>query len=459
MLYQAEQLPDDAARGNTEGLRSRSVFLDSTTIITSPQLTAPSPLAREQFRATLVTHRRSRIELDGPVLTPMIVFSAHRLYSPQEEILHPLVFVEDGIISSVSSRAHREAPANATVVDLGEAILAPGFVDIHIHGGAGLDVMRASADELPRLNNFLTRHGVTGYFPTTVAAPLEQTCAALGRLADAIESGQENLSVGGAAVQSLPLGIHLEGPFLSHKRRGVHPAEYLVEPTVQIFERLWQAARGHVRMMTIAPELSGALEVIAEAARRNVLVSIGHSDASLETARAGVYAGARHATHTFNAMRPLDHRDPGILAEVLTDNQITADIIADGIHVMPEVIRLFLQAKGKDRAVLVTDAISATGMPNGTYQLGPLQVEVKDGKCTMDGKLAGSVLTMDRAVRNVTQFGGWSLQDSVGAATLNPARAAGLAKHGRIIAGAEANLVALNSNGDVLQTFVRGRSS
>jgi N-acetylglucosamine-6-phosphate deacetylase len=212
-------------------------------------------------------------------------------------------------------------------------------------------------------------------------------------------------------------------------------------------------------MMTIAPELSGALEVIAEAARRNVLVSIGHSDASLETARAGVYAGARHATHTFNAMRPLDHRDPGILAEVLTDNQITADIIADGIHVMPEVIRLFLQAKGKDRAVLVTDAISATGMPNGTYQLGPLQVEVKDGKCTMDGKLAGSVLTMDRAVRNVTQFGGWSLQDSVGAATLNPARAAGLAKHGRIIAGAEANLVALNSNGDVLQTFVRGRSS
>jgi N-acetylglucosamine-6-phosphate deacetylase len=392
-------------------------------------------------------------------LAHMIVLSAHRLYSPQEEILDPLLFVEDGIISSVTSAAQREIPSGAEVIKLGEAILAPGFIDIHMHGGAGLDVMRASPDELPRLNNFLTTHGVTGYFPTTVGAPLDQTCAALERLADAIDAAQKKHSVDGDAVQALPLGIHLEGPFLSHKRRGVHPPEYLVEPTLQIFERLWQAARGHVRMMTIAPELPGALGVIAEAARRNVLVSIGHSDASLEAARAGVNAGARHATHTFNAMRPLDHRDPGILAEVLTDNRITADIIADGIHVMPEIVRLFLQAKGKDRAVLITDAISATGMPNGTYQLGPLQVEVRDGKCTLDGKLAGSVLTMERAVRNAAQFGGWSLQDSVAAATLNPARAAGLAKHGRISAGAEANLVALNSNGDVLQTFVRGRSS
>ena len=388
----------------------------------------------------------------------MIVLCAHRLYSPQDEIQDPVVIIEDGIISSVSSRKERDIPSSATVIDLGEAILAPGFIDIHMHGGAGLDVMRASVNELPRLNNFLTRHGVTSYFPTTVAAPLDQTCNSLERLANSIEAAQQNRSIGDA-VQALPLGIHLEGPFLSHQRRGVHPPEYLVEPTLQIFERLWQAARGHVRMMTIAPELPGALEVIAEAAARHVLVSIGHSDASLEAARAGVHAGARHATHTFNAMRPLDHRDPGILAEVLTDNHITADIIADGIHVMPEVIQLFLQAKGKDRSVLITDAISATGMPNGTYQLGPLQVEVKDGKCTMDGKLAGSVLTMDRAVRNVTQFGGWSLQDSVGAATLNPARAAGLSKQGRILAGAEANLVALNSNGDVLRTFVRGRSS
>jgi N-acetylglucosamine-6-phosphate deacetylase len=390
----------------------------------------------------------------------MIVLCADRLFTPQQEIQNPLLFVEDGLISAVSSRAEQEIPHHATVLDLTKdvagAILAPGFVDIHMHGGAGLDVMRASTAELPHLNKFLTTHGVTGYFPTTVAAPLDQTCAALERLADAVAVA--TISNNGNAVQARPLGIHLEGPFLSHKRRGVHPPEYLVAPTLAIFERLWQAARGQVRMMTIAPELPGALEVIAEAARRKVCVSIGHSNAELDAARAGVRAGARHATHTFNAMRPLDHRDPGILAEVLTDGQLTADIIADGIHVAPEVVQLFLKAKGIERSVLITDATAAAGMPDGAYQLGPIQVEVKDGRCTMDGKLAGSVLTMDRAVRNVMQFAGWSLQDAVRAATLNPARATGLPQHGKLVPGAEANLVVLSPNGEVRKTIVRGRS-
>ncbi|MFZ0997373.1 MAG: N-acetylglucosamine-6-phosphate deacetylase [Candidatus Sulfotelmatobacter sp.] len=390
----------------------------------------------------------------------MIVLSANRLYTPQEEIKDPLLFIEDGLVSAVSSRAQREIPKNAKVIDLtndalAESILAPGFVDIHMHGGAGVDLMRAAPGELPRLNKFLTTHGVTGYFPTTVAAPLDQTCAALERLADAIEAAQGSLGEGDA-LQARPLGIHLEGPFLSHKRRGVHPPEYLVEPTLQIFDRLWQAARGHVRMMTIAPELPGALEVIAEAARREVCVSIGHSDATLEAARAGVRAGARHATHTFNAMRPLDHRDPGILAEVLTDRQLSADIIADGIHVAPEVIQIFLRAVGLERSVLITDAMAAAGMPDGTYQLGPIQVEVKDGKATKDGTLAGSVLTMDRAVRNITRFSHWTLREAVRAATLNATRAVGLAQHGELAPGAEANIIVLSPDGDVRRTIVRG---
>ena len=392
----------------------------------------------------------------------MIVLCAKSLYTPQEEIKDPLVFIEDGFVSAVSSRAQQEIPKNATVVDvakdgLADAILVPGFVDIHMHGGAGLDVMRAGLGELPHLNQFLTTHGVTGYFPTTVAAPLDHTCVALERLADAIEARQTSPAANGDGIQARPLGIHLEGPFLSHKRRGVHPPEYLVEPTLQVFERLWQAARGHVRMMTIAPELPGALEVIAEAARRKVCVSIGHSDAELEGARAGVRAGARHATHTFNAMRPLDHRDPGILGEVLTDGQLSADIIADGIHLAPEVVQIFLREKGLERSVLITDAMAAAGMPDGTYQLGPIQVEVKDGKCMKDGTLAGSVLTMDRAVRNVTQFAGWTLQHAVRAATLNAARAVGLARHGHLSPGAEANVVVLNRDGEVKKTMVHGR--
>jgi N-acetylglucosamine-6-phosphate deacetylase len=390
----------------------------------------------------------------------MIVLSANRLYTPQEEIKDPLLFIEDGLISAVSSRAERDIPKNAMVIDLAsdglaEAILAPGFVDIHMHGGAGVDLMRAAPDQLPGLNKFLTTHGVTGYFPTTVAAPLDQTCAALGRLADAIEAAQ-GTHAEGDAMQARPLGIHLEGPFLSHKRRGVHPPEYLVEPTLEIFERLWQAAHGHVRMMTIAPEIPGALEVIAEAARRKVCVSIGHSDATLEAARAGVRAGARHATHTFNAMRPLDHRDPGILGEVLTDRELSADIIADGIHVAPEVIQIFLRSVGFERSVLITDAMAAAGMPDGTYQLGPIQVEVKDGKCTSNGSLAGSVLTMDRAVRNIKRFSHWTLREAVRAATLNATRAVGLAQHGELAPGAEANIIVLSPDGEIRRTIVRG---
>jgi N-acetylglucosamine-6-phosphate deacetylase len=381
------------------------------------------------------------------------VFTASRLYTPVEEIQTPLLTVEDGRIAEVSSLSGKAVALNAKLVDFGDAVIVPGFFDIHIHGGAGLDVMLASASELPRLGRFLATHGVTGYFPTTVAAPLDSTCAGLERLADAIDA-----TIANGTAQAQPLGIHLEGPFLSHKRRGVHPPEYLVTPTLAVFERLWQAARGHVRMLTIAPEIPGAMEVITEAVRRNVCVSIGHSDAEMTVAQDAVKAGARHATHTFNAMRPLDHRDPGIIAEVLTDDRLSADMIVDGIHVAPPVVKLFLEAKGRERAVLITDAISATGMPDGRYQLGPIEVDVKDGKCTSGGSLAGSVLTMDRAVRNVTKFSRWSLRDAVRAATLNPARAVGLASHhGVLVSGANADFTVLSPAGEVLKTIVCGR--
>jgi N-acetylglucosamine-6-phosphate deacetylase len=391
----------------------------------------------------------------------MIAICANRLYTPREEMQNPLLFVEDGRIAEVSSRAQREIPANATVIDFQhdfpDAILAPGYVDIHVHGGNGVDVMRAAPSEFVQLNRFHAGHGVTGYFATTVAAPIDETCRSLERIAGVIEAAQNQAAENGDSPQAVPLGIHLEGPFLSHQRRGVHPPEYLVEPTPEIFDRLWQAARGLVRMMTIAPELPGALETIADAARHNVCISLGHSDASLEAARAGVRAGARHATHTFNAMRPLDHREPGILGEVLGDESISADIIADGIHVAPEVVKLFLRAKGMERSVLITDATAAAGMPDGKYRLGPIEVEVKDGKCTNNGSLAGSVLTMDRAVRNITQFSRWSLKDAVRAATLNAARVVGLEQHGQIAAGAEANIIVLGPEGEVKKTMVRGR--
>jgi N-acetylglucosamine-6-phosphate deacetylase len=236
----------------------------------------------------------------------------------------------------------------------------------------------------------------------------------------------------------------------------MHPPADLQKPTLGAFEKLWQAARGQIRVMTIAPELDGAPELIAEATKRGVCVSIGHSDADLDQARKGVAAGARHATHTFNAMRPLDHRVPGILGEVLSNPRLTAEVIADGIHVHPTVIQLVTKAKGADGTVLVTDATAATGMPDGRYFLGLVEIEVKDGMCTHDGTLAGSVLTLDKAVRNVMSFADWNLQNAVRAASLNPARTAGAKNKGLLQPGADADLVVMSETGDVKATIVKG---
>ncbi len=384
----------------------------------------------------------------------MIAFTSKVLYTPLDKIDRPVVVVEGGSIVSLVSRDDVETLPDAGVTDFGDCILAPGLVDIHIHGAAGHDLMQAEGTGQDKIEQFLARHGVTSYYPTTVTAPLDAIRAALERLADAIESAKKNGDDRNGRAQ--PLGIHLEGPFLSHARRGVHPPENLLPASINTFDKFWEAARGHIRLMTIAPELDGAREVVAEASRRGVCVSLGHSDAKLESAREGVAAGARHATHTFNAMRPLDHREPGILGEILTNRHLTADVIADGVHVAPTMIALLLQAKGPENTVLITDAISATGMPDGRYRLGSLEVELRDGKCLFEGNLAGSVLTMDRAIRNVMKFARWDLQQTVRAATLNPAKVTSAQKKGVLERGADADFVVLTPDGGVRATIIKG---
>jgi N-acetylglucosamine-6-phosphate deacetylase len=386
---------------------------------------------------------------------PPVVYTSRVLYTPLEKFDHPMVVVEDGAILKLGARTSVEASSNQSIHDFGDSVIVPGYVDIHVHGSAGYDVMQADGGARCNFEQFLARHGVTSYYPTSIAAPLGVIESALERLANAIENdGQEKC---GRSGRARPLGIHLEGPFLSHVLRGVHLPEDLISPTIELFNRFWQAARGHIRLMTIAPEVEGALEVIAEASRRGVCVSLGHSDAGLESTRKAVAAGARHATHIFNAMRPLRHRDPGIVGEILTDQRLTADVIADGIHVDPVMVQLFLKAKGVDGAVLITDATSATGMPDGKYRLGALEVEVKEGKALREGRLAGSVLTMDRAVRNAMKFAGWDLQQAVQIATANPARVVGAKDKGVLKPGADADFVVLGANGEVRATVLKGK--
>jgi N-acetylglucosamine-6-phosphate deacetylase len=384
----------------------------------------------------------------------MLAFTAGRLLTPTEAVERPLVLVDEGRVLEISARGSRHLPAGVSVSDFGDDVMAPGYVDLHIHGSAGFDVMDDAAEALPAIEQLLAGHGVTSYFPTTVTAPMDTMLRALERLANAIE--KRALTKVDGKDRARPLGIHLEGPFLSHARRGVHPPENLLAPTLAWFERFWQAARGQIRMMTMAPELEGAPEVIAEATRRGVAVSLGHSDADFAATERGIVAGARHATHTFNAMRPLDHRNPGILGAVLTDRRMSADIIADGVHLDPAIVKLFAHAKGPEQTVLITDAISATGMPDGRYRLGSFEVDVDGGKCTANGKLAGSVLTLDRAVRNLARFAEWDLSQAVVAASRNPARVARIANKGVLTAGADADFVVLSPAGEVLRTFIGG---
>ena len=258
------------------------------------------------------------------------------------------------------------------------------------------------------------------YLATTVTAPIDKTLRSLEGIANAIESPMRDAAI--------PIGIHLEGPFISHAKRGVHPPADILPPDIALFDRFQQAARGHIRLMTIAPEIPGALDLIAHAAKQGVRLSIGHTNATAPEAHAAIAAGATSATHTYNAMRPIDHRDPGVLATVLDDDRLFAELICDGVHVAPELVRLWLKAKGADRAILVTDSMSAAGMPDGTYTLGTMQVEVSKAAPTppsdeAKGKftLAGSVLTLDRAVANLQRFTGATLATAVRLVTHNPA--------------------------------------
>jgi N-acetylglucosamine-6-phosphate deacetylase len=378
------------------------------------------------------------------------VVTAERLWDGTSLHQHPLILIEDGKIDSIATRDSSQLPAGAQVLGFPGATLGPAFFDVHIHGAAGHDVMEATPHALEAVGRFLASRGTSTYLATTVTAPLDTTFRALDGLANEIaklpQPGRARL-----------LGIHLEGPFLSHEKRGVQPAEHLLAPSIATFDRLVDAAHGHVRLMTLAPELPGAVELAKHASSRGVRVSLGHSNATAAETRTVIAAGAVSATHTFNAMRPLDHREPGILGTVLTTDTLFSELICDGIHTDPEIVRLWWRAKGPERAILVTDAMAAAGMPDGEYQLGGFPVQVKDGRATARGVLAGSVLTLDRALSNFVRFTGATIDQGLRLLSTNPAAMTGLAhRAGNLAPGKSANLVAVDAAGKLIASIVGG---
>jgi N-acetylglucosamine-6-phosphate deacetylase len=257
-----------------------------------------------------------------------------------------------------------------------------------------------------------------------------------------------------------PIGVHLEGPFLSHAKRGVHPPELLLAPDIAVFDRMYEAAEGNIRLITLAPELPGAVEFAKHATARGVRVSVGHSDATAAETRAVLAAGAASATHTFNAMRALDHREPGILGVVLTTDSLFAELICDGIHNTPEMVNIWWRCKGPERAILITDAMSAAGMPDGEYSLAGLKIHVANGKASYGDVLAGSVLSLDKALANFIAFTGASVEQGLRLMTANPAAMTGLtAQAGSLAPGEPANIVAVNANGKLAASFLNGRKA
>jgi N-acetylglucosamine-6-phosphate deacetylase len=378
------------------------------------------------------------------------ILTAERLWDGARLIDHPVVAIEDGRIASISTRMAGDLPGAANILDFSGATLAPAFFDVHIHGAKGHDAMEATPEALGAMSSFLASHGTGNFLATTVTAPLDATLRALSGLAKLLAEPP-------VPGHALPIGIHLEGPFLSHAKRGVQPAEYLLAPSTATFDRLFEAAEGRVRLMTIAPELPGAPELVAHARSRGVRTSVGHSMATAAETQAAIRAGAINATHTFNAMRPLDHREPGILGTALTCDSLYAEMICDGIHTAPEMVKLWWRAKGPERAILVTDAMSAAGMPDGEYMLGGFAVQVAGGRAMAGGVLAGSVLTLDRALKNFMEFTGAPLEQALRLLTVNPASMTGLSDQvGSVAVGRVASLVAVDAAGKLVGSVVNG---
>ena len=377
---------------------------------------------------------------------------AARAFTPATEIKDAGILVRDDVIEAIGPRAGMRLPSGAEEILATDKTAIPGFIDVHIHGAGGHDVMEGTPEAFRSITRKVAEHGTTSLLATTVTARTDDTVRAVEGIASYIAIQHET-----EEPRAEILGIHFEGPFISKERRGVHPAELIQAPSAPMLSRFLKAAAGNARIMTIAPELFGAAPCIDAAREAGLVVSIGHTDATYEQARAAMARGARSATHVFNAMRPFSHRDPGVIGAVLTSLDINAELIADGVHVDEAAMKLLLLAKGASGITLVSDGLSATGMPDGKYTLGGMEVTVSGGVCRNSaGVLAGSTLMLDRALRNIVHVGA-SLPDAVRMLTLNPASLLGIEfKKGSLRAGADADILLLDESLQVTKVWARG---
>jgi N-acetylglucosamine-6-phosphate deacetylase len=368
------------------------------------------------------------------------------LITPDHLLREYELVIEDGKITAILSAGQAGRDHDDIRIEVKGLWVTPGLIDIHTHGGAGADTMDASTEALDAMGRFFASHGVTSYLPTTVTASGEAISAAI--------ENENRMAVAGGAHS---LGLHLEGPYLNARHKGAQPEEHLRLPDPGEY-RPWFDS-GRIRLMTVAPELESGMDLIREGVRSGVEFAVGHSGASYEQVQMAAGYGLRHATHTFNGMSGLHHREPGTVGGVLADGRIYAQIIADGIHLHPAIVKLIVRAKGVQRSILITDSIRATGLEDGEYDLGGQTVRVREGVARVaSGSLAGSTLTMEAAIRNTMAFTGASIQEAVAMATRVPAEALGISnRKGCLRPGMDADISIFDEEMNVRLTMVLGQ--
>jgi len=377
------------------------------------------------------------------------ILRADRVLTPVEQIVHGAVAVSNGRIETVGPASAMELSPGTRVVECGDATIVPGFVDVHIHGSGG-DSAMDGAEAVGRIATFITRFGVTSWLPTLTP---RATIEALTEIIRASLAGPPRVARGAEI-----LGLHLEGPFLSPKRPGAIRSEWFGEPSIHDLQDLLASADERVKLMTLAPELPGGIDLVRYLVAHGVVASIGHSDATGAEALAAVEAGVTHATHTFNAMRGFQHREPGVAGVVLTTDAIRGELIADGVHVDPLAMRLLIRAKGAQRVALITDAVAPAGLAAGAYEFEGRPITVRDGRATLaDGTIAGSVATFDGNLRRIVHECGVPLRQAALMSATVPAQVAGVAdRKGSLVGGRDADLVVLDADLHVRLTMVRG---
>lgn len=376
-----------------------------------------------------------------------VVLYADRVLTPSEEIRDAAILIEDGKIAEIGTAGRVARPAGAVVQRVEAGTVCPGFIDTHTHGVRGIGFASASPDGLRAAARFLLTAGVTSFLPTIASAPPGDTLQAIGRLRDAMRGG-----TGGATI----LGIHLEGPFLSPERPGA--MRHLRRPDRDELCRMLAAGEGSVRLMTVAPEVEGASALIEDLQAHGVSISLGHTNATYTETRQAIRRGVTGATHTFNAMSGLHHREPGAAGAVMESDSVHAEVIGDMVHVHPVMLSFLLHIKGLDRVHLVTDAVEAAGLEDGIHTIDGRAVVVRGGECRLpDGTLAGSTSLMNRDVRLCREALGLDLPEAIRLATSSPASSLECARgKGRLRPGSDADLIVINDEVDVLAAMVAG---